>query len=167
MESKGSVAVTDSGPLIHLNEVGALDALKIFGTLFVAPEVKNEVRSLAETVAKKTGNVAFFELSGASKDFTRIVSENYSLDLGEAESIALCRQEGASLFLTDDLNARTTAKSLGLEVHGTVGVLLRAMRGKKIPKQRAIECVKNLHRKSTLYITRDLIEYALEEMEKT
>jgi predicted nucleic acid-binding protein len=46
------------------------------------------------------------------------------LHLGEAEAIALAQQLGAEWLLTDDSAARLFASELGLEVHGSLGVVL-------------------------------------------
>jgi predicted nucleic acid-binding protein len=48
------------------------------------------------------------------------------LDAGEAEAIALARQLNANWFLTVDAAARVLAASLGLEVHGALGIVLWA-----------------------------------------
>ena len=48
------------------------------------------------------------------------------LDAGESEAIALVRQSRADWLLTDDAAARLVAQSLGLEVHGSLGVVLWA-----------------------------------------
>ena len=44
----------------------------------------------------------------------------------EAEAIALARQINAHWLLTDDAATRLFAQSLGLEVHGSLGVVLWA-----------------------------------------
>lgn len=160
-------AVLDSGPLIHLDEIGALSALSIFDAVFVAPGVREEIAPLLETVpAKVSKRLKFATLSGKDKDFSRVLSENYGIGLAEAEAIAVCKKEGIGLFLTDDLQARTTATSLGIEVHGTIGILLRAFRTGILPKETTISLVKSIPDQSSLFITSDLVEFVLAEIEK-
>jgi len=48
------------------------------------------------------------------------------LDAGEAHAIALARQLNVDWLLTDDAAARLFGQSLGLEVHGSLGVVLWA-----------------------------------------
>jgi len=48
------------------------------------------------------------------------------LDPGEAEALALANQLHAEWLLTDDTAARLVASRLGLEVHGSLGVVLWA-----------------------------------------
>ncbi len=48
----------------------------------------------------------------------------HELGAGEAEAIALARSLHADWLLTDDAEARVVAQLAGLEVHGSLGVLL-------------------------------------------
>lgn len=48
------------------------------------------------------------------------------MDAGEAEAIALARQITADWLLTDDAAARLFAEELGIEVHGSLGIVLWA-----------------------------------------
>jgi len=48
------------------------------------------------------------------------------LHYGEAQAIALARQLRADWLLTDDAAARLLAQSLGMEVHGSLGLVLWA-----------------------------------------
>ena len=95
----------------------------------------------------------------------KIFANGYLLDLGEAQAIALCIQEKANYFLTDDLEARRVAKRFKLEVHGTIGIILRTFRKKILTKKEAVEKIRELQTKSSLFITSNLIERALSEIE--
>jgi len=48
------------------------------------------------------------------------------LDRGEAQALALAAQVKADWFLTDDAAARVVASQQGIEVHGSLGVVLWA-----------------------------------------
>ncbi|MBI2449578.1 DUF3368 domain-containing protein [Candidatus Pacearchaeota archaeon] len=87
-----------------------------------------------------------------------ILTNQRNLDLGESHSIALLLQEKADYFLTDDLEARSVAKDYNLEVHGTIGIILRAFSKGIIEQRIAIEKINELYIKSSLFITKDLIE---------
>jgi predicted nucleic acid-binding protein len=50
------------------------------------------------------------------------------LDEGEAEAIALCREQSVDIVLLDEKDARKAARRLGLTTIGTVGVLIWAKR---------------------------------------
>ena len=49
------------------------------------------------------------------------------VDEGESAAIALTLQMQAEWLLSDDANARQFAESLGLEIHGSIGLLLWAV----------------------------------------
>ena len=49
-----------------------------------------------------------------------------TLDLGEAEVLALALEINASLVLLDELTGRKVAESLNLKVTGSIGVLIHA-----------------------------------------
>lgn len=58
------------------------------------------------------------------------------------------------------------AEELGLEPHGTVGMLLKAYRQKIYSKKQSIEFIRGLKTKSTLYITTDIILGIIDEVTK-
>ncbi len=149
-------AVVDSGPFIHLKEIGAQKALSIF-TVLVPPAVTEEIQSLSRTA---TVNHYF------DNNLVQILQNEFGLGLAESQCIALAKAGKISLFLTDDLDARTTAKELGLEPHGTIGILLKAYRKKVFTKKQLVLFVRKLKTHSTLYITSDLVNYIREQIEK-
>ena len=56
---------------------------------------------------------------------------------GEAEAPALAIELKADWFLTDDAAARLLAESLGLEVRGSLGVVLWAAATRQVGKEEA------------------------------
>ena len=95
---------------------------------------------------------------------TKILVSSYYLDLGEAESISLCMQEGIRLFLTDDLDARTVGKHYNLEVHGTLGILVEAFRVGVFTEEEVINKLELLRAKSTLFITKGLFDWSIKRI---
>ena len=55
-----------------------------------------------------------------------ILSEKALIHKGEAEAIALAKETGAGLIILDDNSARSTARSVGLNVVGTLALLRQA-----------------------------------------
>jgi hypothetical protein len=56
-----------------------------------------------------------------------------TLDGGEAEAISLALELQAEWILLDERDGRKVAKSLGLQVTGVLGVLLRAKQSGELP----------------------------------
>jgi predicted nucleic acid-binding protein len=81
------------------------------------------------------------------------------LGLGEAEAILLARSARANWLLTDDAGARIVAATLGLEVHGSLGVVLWAAAGKQIQRLEALAALDGLA-KSSLWISSDVLRDA-------
>ncbi len=154
-------AVSNSGPIMHLNEIGALKAFGIFKQVYIPPEVDKETAHI-----KKPSAIRISELSAAAKDLAKLLIIENAVDIGEAQAIALAASRGIQIFLTDDLAARDAAKQQNLEPHGTLGILLKAFREGIITKNTAVSFVEQLHTSSTLFLTKDLVEWIKAEIEK-
>jgi len=162
-------AVFDTGPLIHISEINKQNCFSLFKQILITKEVSDELDSLnfsGKTIIKKIKNIITKNLDGKHKDTTKIIIEKHELDFGEASSIALCKQESINFFFTDDLEARTFAKSLGLNVHGTIAILLRSFKEKILSKEETIKTLDSLKTNSSLFITSDLIEWTKKEINK-
>lgn len=158
----GTKVVSNSGPILHLTEINCLDAFNIFSNLIIPKEVYTE---LSKANIKVPKNFKIIDLNGESKDFSKLLINQNDLDLGESSSIALTLQENADIFLTDDLDARIIAKNHNIEVHGTIGIILRAFKEKIFDKNSAIDKIRSLKENSSLYITSDLIKEIISSIE--
>ncbi len=152
-------AIVDAGPIIHLSEIDKIELLSQFVAL-TTPTILRECKDV------KNPNIKVVELTSSSKDFVMYVASRYHLEFGEATGIALCRQEKIKLFFTDDLEAREAAKTLGFDAHGTLAIILRALRKKIIDKKQAISSVGKLYQESSLFITKDLVDWTIEEIKR-
>ena len=114
--------VTDSTCLISLERIGRLDLLPaLFDPISIPPEVQREFGIpmpwlKVQTLANESA-VAVLKMS---------------LDVGEAEAIALAHEQDRRIIL-DDLRARKVAKMLGVSSLGTIGVLIMAKRSQLVP----------------------------------
>jgi predicted nucleic acid-binding protein len=89
-----------------------------------------------------------------------------SLGLGETASLAFAASRPTLVVLTDDAAARLAAQSLGLRSHGTLGVLLRAIRRRQRTSSEVAAILRSLPIRSTLYVRRDLLEEVIREVER-
>ena len=156
-----SKAVSNTGPILHLTEINLIEAFDVFSNVMIPKEVEEELIKNKIKVPKK---IKILNLKSELKDTVKVLTNQHNLDLGESCAIALAIQEKADYFLTDDLEARSVSKKYNLEVHGTVGIILRSFREKLIDKKTALEKVRDLHTNSSLFITSDLIEQVIKNI---
>jgi len=156
-------AVSNTGPLIHLNEINLIKCLNIFQKIYIPNEVFKELK---KNKIKINSKIKIIKLKTKSKDIVFLLCNKYFLDLGESEAIALCLQERINYFLTDDLDARNVAKVYNINAHGTAGIILRAFREKVINKETAIKKVNELYTESSLFITKEIVRYIINSINK-
>lgn len=82
------------------------------------------------------------------------------LDPGETAAIVLCSDQDAVL-LTDDLDARNTAQDVGIEVHGSVGVIVYAYSHDELSEEEAKRVLRALKQETNLYLAGPLVEHAI------
>lgn len=125
-----SLIVCNSGPLIALGKIGQVDLLReLFGFVVVVPVVKQEVEQggrcgEASDVFVRNPWIEVRPTRGAVDPLLSAV-----LDAGEAATITLANDVGASLVLIDETKARKIAANVfKLPVIGTGRVLVEAKR---------------------------------------
>ncbi len=140
-------AVADSTCLIGLERIGKLEILpELFAPVIISLEIEREFGGKFSwlQVETLTGNMLAAAL--------RLV-----IDAGEAEAIALV-SEKSCLLISDDKQARAAAKSLGVTVIGTIGVLVKAKQSGIIMEIKPILESLELN---NFYVSRALREEAL------
>lgn len=130
--------VVDTSPLIFLAKLDHLDLLrKGADTVYIPRAVLQEVRAKPDAATQVIERACQTWLLVRPIDDRRTVDIiQADLDLGEAEVIALARKVGADRVVLDDLDARRFARRLGLEMVGTVGLLLAARLRGELPSLR-------------------------------
>ena len=107
--------VLDSTCLIGLERIGELNILPaLFDPIMIPPEVEREFG----------GKFSWLQTENLANSLL-VAALQLVVDVGEAEAIALA-SEKSCLLISDDKQARSAAKRLGVPVIGTVGVLVRA-----------------------------------------
>ncbi len=117
------MVVCDTGPLLHLSEAGAIHLLQQAGGILIPTVVAVEFEQNAQG-RKLPQWVQVRQLETISSQKSESWVRAKQVDAGESASIALAVQMNADWLLTDDAKARHFAESLGLEVHGSIGLLL-------------------------------------------
>ncbi len=120
------IVVCDTGPVLHLREAGVLDVLQHTGEVLIPAAVDDELTRLVDdwTAARPAWLVRrALDPAATPAAIHYLVT---GLGAGETEAILLARQLDADWLLSDDAEARIIAGLAGLEVHGSLGVLLWA-----------------------------------------
>lgn len=152
-----TLIVSDTGPLLHLSEAGALDLLRLAGDVYIPGVVEAELAHYS-AIWHKPGwvNVAPLTSKHASDANNWLLSG--LLDAGEAEAIALAQQMQADWLLSDDAAARLIAESQGLEVHGSLGVVLWAAATGQVDEEAARVALDSLANSSLWVSARTLAQ---------
>lgn len=126
------IIVSNAGPLISLARIERFELLRhILGHLYIPQAVYAEV---VVQGARKAGSDETQKALGdwinvlAVKDATMTRTLLTKLGQGESEAISLAMEMQANLVLLDDRKARTMAEFMGLNVSGTIGMLIQAYR---------------------------------------
>lgn len=164
-----NVAVADAGPLIHLNEIGCFSLLRIFETLHIPDAVWSETvgqARVSQADVSGLGNVQRHSLS--QEEVTQFIQKNGLEDLhaGERECLYLCQRVGVPILLTDDLAVREAAKRLKLTPVGSLGIVVRAYQLGRISLTDAERHIADLYDVSTLFVTRTIVELAIEQLHR-
>jgi predicted nucleic acid-binding protein len=108
---------------------------------------------------EKPAWVILSELSSSSAETALSWLRAGLLDPGEAQALALAIQFKADWFLTDDAAARLVAQQHGLEVHGSLGVILWGAATGHLQQAEADESLTALSH-SSLWISARILEEA-------
>lgn len=154
--------VVNASPLILLAAVDALFLLpRLAGEIWVPSAVVGEV------CAGRDPHPALLGLASAPwlqiNPLLAVPSDIAGWDLGAGESqvLALALAHADSEAILDDQQARRCARSLGVQVTGTLGIILRAKQRALIPSARPL--IERLL-EERLYLSHELVERALAEI---
>lgn len=158
--------VCNTGPILHLSEAKALHLLELTGQVVIPPAVNKEaVVWIPSWLERRPGWLQLQDLGTEALDESRRWWGSGILDRGEADALALARQLGADWFLTDDSAARLLADQLGLESHGSLGIVLWAAATGELDHQQAGWALNALFQ-SSLWITARVKREARDTLEK-
>ncbi len=123
--------VSDSSPVIALAHIGRLDLLgRVFDEVVIPEAVEEEITRHPDGFSGARPSWIRVQAVGSR---VRVEALRGNLGRGETEAIALAAELGAGLLI-DDGPGRQAATSLGLEIVGTLGALLRAKLAGVLPE---------------------------------
>jgi predicted nucleic acid-binding protein len=162
-----AIAVCDAGPIIHLDELNSLDLISDFHPLIIPKSVQLEIAKHRQN-ALRHPKIVFKVMNIISPPEPRllILSKALSLDKGELECLSLIQENPHAFFLTDDAAARLSGEELGYKVHGTIGIILRAIRKKMRTPKDVVELLNRIPKETTLFLRPALLENIIQKVEK-
>lgn len=165
-----SRAISNSGPLIHLAKVGLLHLIRIYDDVFVPKEVKYEVVD----VGKAKGFPDAFLVERAIKDgWIRVIEVEVDEEFAKIASAGLHEAEIGVVYyayqnkitaLLDEDPARVFARSLGVEVKGSLGLLIEGLKKGLITQEEALKGLDKLA--DIMYLSSNVYKLVLREIEK-
>jgi predicted nucleic acid-binding protein len=129
MSESSFKVVCDAGPLIHLDELACIPLLDDFDEVLVPEQVWQEVAQHRPTALNHPDVVLHqINVTVSARTAFQALAKSLSLGYGEQAALTLMQAHPDAILLTDDAAARLAANTLGYQVHGTVGILIRAIR---------------------------------------
>jgi len=161
--------VSNAGPLIHLTKIGRLNLLKeLFKSVVIPNTVKIEV---VDRGKEKGAADAFLIENEVGKwivaeedinDRVKEIAKRAGIEMGEAIAIMFAKEKGFPALI-DDSAARRFAIGLGLEVIGSIGVLIKATKAGIISKEEALDGLEKLAK--VMWLSVDVYEDARKTIE--
>jgi predicted nucleic acid-binding protein len=161
---KQSLVVADAGVLIHLDELGALDVLSDYDAVYVPNAVWLEVEHhRPQALQHKIVNLVHCPSTVYSIK-VNAMSALFTLHHGECEALTLCLNHTINTLLTDDTAARLAAKNLNINAHGSLGLLIRAVRQKLRTPIEVVELLTAIPEKTSLHIKSKLLHDVISQV---
>jgi predicted nucleic acid-binding protein len=166
MSEPVSGVICDAGPLIHLDELKSLSLLADFNNIWIPEQVWQEVEHY-RPVALMQSDLPLQKVAVviSTKPAFQTLVQALSLGFGEQAALSLMPDHPQAIFLTDDAAARLAAVTLGYRVHGSIGILLRAIRRQQRTREEILTILRTLPTQSTLHIRSTLLQEIIEKLE--
>ncbi len=157
--------VCDTGPILHLKEAGLLELLQKAGKVYIPSMVDAERTELYPFWKKHRPEWIVIEplLPDESVQAESLFLAGL-LGFGEAEAIILTKRLKPDWFLTDDIEARIFSNTLGIEVHGSLGIVLWSGAVGHLSYAESKEALDRLS-KTSLWISKDILLQAQKALE--
>jgi predicted nucleic acid-binding protein len=151
--------ISDTGPILHLHEIGRLRTLATVSPLVFPSRVWEELRHRGLDEATFQSSDLLFKLSPAIQNLASS-PETLRLQPADTEVFLLARERNFEpLVLTDDLALRRLLESRGAIVAGSVGILIRAYAVGALSREELKRSSEALLEESSLHLSRAFRAY--------
>jgi predicted nucleic acid-binding protein len=154
-------AVADTGPILHLSEIGQLICLHVFNRIILPDLVAAEL--LAYGVSLDNMGIAIEVTPALNDDWQSLIggAGASAIHPADAQVIAMAQKQAFTFpVLTDDLALRRRLEMQGATVVGSFGVLVRAHSVGILERQTLKNAVDNLFTTSSLHTSQAFRAYA-------
>ena len=154
--------IVNSTPLIALSNIGKLEILReLYKEIYIPQAVYNEVTEKNDKASQSIKTALNWIHVESIQDTGMYILYKAKLHAGEVEVMILAQESPESdLLIIDDYAARKTAKFLGLEVTGTMGVLIKAKINGVISE---VKPLLNALQANDFYISEQVMELVLKQ----
>ena len=165
------IVVSDSTPLIHLAKAGCMEILfSMYEEILITNEVYREV-VVEGNLLEKEDAVIIQHYVGKNihvknpRSSSKRLAEKYLIHRGEADSIQLAKELDAKLILMNEREGRIAAKSEGLKVKGSIGILFDAVKAGIVDEEGALSILSKFRdNPQVFWIEPDIIKAAMEKI---
>jgi predicted nucleic acid-binding protein len=159
-----SEAISDTGPILHLAEIGALSILTIFEKVFVSKMVSEELLSYGIDLAVEGHRWSELTFEARTVGQERVIEllrglTEFELHRADASIIALADDLRIRPILTDDMELRKALESRGHEAVGSIGVAVRAYKVGKLTKEALEDLIDDLLSHSSLHLSKGFRQF--------
>ncbi len=152
------IIVSDASPLMNLAAINQLHLLRdIYGKIIIPPKVFQEltVQGRGQPGDSEIRNAEWIEVIEPT-DRNLISELSETIDIGEAEAIALAVELHCNKLIIDERLGRKKAQEFHLHVIGTLGILVEAKHHHLIPS--VVSLMDALRTKAHFWIREELYD---------
>lgn len=139
------IVVSDTTPLISLMKIEHLDLVhQLFGEIQIPEAVYSELVSNRRfsKESKMIQESAFIKkVAVRDSKAVELLRRSTGLDAGESEAIILSDVNKADVLLMDESRGRNVARRMGIQLMGTIGILIIAYEDGKLSQEDVLKCV--------------------------
>lgn len=161
------IVISDTTPIISLMKVDRLDLLQqLFDVVYIPMAVYRELteNDAYPGEAKRVQECDFLLAEKVENEKAVAILRNLTgLDAGESEAIILADEKHSDVLLMDENKGRQVAKKMGIEITGTIGILMQAFDEKMLTRADVEECIEHL-KESGIRISEKLYQVLRERM---
>jgi predicted nucleic acid-binding protein len=169
------IVIINSGPLMALAKLGLIDLLpRLYGQVGFPTAVYAEVVVRGR---ERGYSDAFLVQLAIQQGKLRIVKVNEGdlpsdiqdlpLDAGEKQTLYIAQREKADLVLFDDEKVREEGKARGLNIKGTLGVIVQAYHAGLLPLNEVESIIEAIMGREDIWISEELCRHVLKKLKTT